>query len=89
MRLNESRQAVLARRLAFQAELLDECMMAFVSDKVRGYVTLIMENNGPQTPQQLIDFCADHAAYMQVLDEDRLTVRYKLMPLNKKGGFRV
>lgn len=88
MRLNESRNAQLARRLAHQAELLDECMLAFVSDKVRGHVTLIMENNGPKTPQQLIDFCVDHAAHMQVLEEDKMVVRYKLMPL-KKGGFRV
>lgn len=89
MRLNESRNTQLAHRLAHQAELLDECMLAFVSDKTRGHVTLVMENSGPQTPQQLIDFCVDHAAYMQVQDEDRLTVRYKLMPLNTKGGFRV
>lgn len=87
MRLNETKQKKRARKLAFLAELLDECIIAFVT--YNDCVRIEMLNTGSKTPQQLIDFCVDHAASIHALYEDVSTVTYLLTPNNEKGGFRV
>lgn len=87
MRLNQSKQRELISQLCDNLEVdLIGCLHAIPgSDKTSIEVTMLEIND--RTPEDLILWCVDHAARLDVLSISAGRCTYGLYP-TKKGGFK-
>lgn len=87
MRLNQSNQAALISRLCNDMEIdLVGCLHALPGqDKSSIEVTMLEVNS--RTPEDLILWCVDHKARLEVLTVSSGRCTYGLYPTGK-GGFR-